>query len=407
MVYNWYLTRKRVYLEVVVSTENLHVAVHYAELSLKGKNRPYFERQLARNIRAALSDLGPVLTRRFWGRLLVSLPTATPFDAVRQKLQPVFGISYFAPVQVVPQEMRAIEQAVLDGAERVLRPARSFRLEVNRGDKRFPLTSPETARRLGQAVVDALGAPVDLRNPEVTIYVNIQAEHVYVFAEKIRGPGGLPVGVTGRVIVLLSGGIDSPVAAHLMLKRGCKLDFVHFHAFRSGEEAAQSKVVELARRLVVPQGVAADLFLVPYHPFQMRLLAKESRYELVIFRRFMARVAQDLARQRRAQVIVTGDNLGQVASQTMENLVAVEDAMEMPIFRPLLCFDKQEIIGLAKQLGTFDLSVQPYKDCCSIVDRHPATRARVERVQGIEEGLDLPKLIADSLAETKTVRVGP
>jgi thiamine biosynthesis protein ThiI len=390
-----------------VSEENLHIAVHYGELGLKGKNRPFFEKRLAKNIRAILADVGPVLTKRFWGRLLVTLPPSASFDEVREKLSPVFGISYFAPVHVVPCDLEAIEPIALDEARRAILIGQSFKVDVHRGDKRFPLTSPEIARRLGQRIGEELNAPVDLRSPDVTIYVNIQAEHAYVFAQKIRGAGGLPVGVTGRVIVLLSGGIDSPAAAHLMLKRGCKVDFVHFHALRTGEEAARSKVVELARRIVAHQGISAAVHLIPYHPFQMRLLTRESRYELVIFRRFMSLVAQELARQNKALALVTGDNLGQVASQTLENLVAVEEAVEMPIFRPLLGYDKQEIIELAKRMGTFELSVQPYKDCCSIVDRHPATRVRPEQVKEIEAGLDLPALIAQSLAQATTVRVGP
>ncbi|NOZ05697.1 MAG: tRNA 4-thiouridine(8) synthase ThiI [Chloroflexi bacterium] len=386
-------------------TENLHVVVHYAELGLKGKNRPFFERQLAKNIRAVLTELGPVQTKRFWGRLLVTIPASTPFAEVRKRLQPLFGMAYFAPVRVVSQAWDDIQEAVLEQARLLLDPDTSFRVKAHRGDKRFPLISPEIGRQLGAAIVAMTGSPVDLQSPAVTIYVNIQVEHAYIFAEKIPGAGGLPVGVTGRVMGLLSGGIDSPVAAHLMLKRGCKVDFVHFHALRSAEEAANSKIVELARHVITPQGIPAQVHLVPYHPFQMRLLTNESRYELVIFRRFMARVAQDLARQHHAQAIVTGDNLGQVASQTLENLVAVEEAVEMPIFRPLLCFDKQEIIGLAQQLGTFDLSVQPYKDCCSIVDRHPATRVRADQLTEIESAIDFPQLIADSLAETTTVRV--
>jgi len=386
-------------------TENLHIVVHYAELGLKGKNRPFFERQLAKNIHAVLTELGPVQTKRFWGRLLVTIPASIPFAEVRRRLQPLFGIAYFARARVVSLPWDDIQQAVLEEANLLLDSDTSFRVKAHRGDKRYPLTSPEIGRQLGAAIVAATGAPVDLHSPAVTIYVNIQVEHAYVFAEKIPGAGGLPVGVTGRVMGLLSGGLDSPVAAHLMLKRGCKIDFVHFHALRSAEEAANSKIIELARRVIIPQGISAQVHLVPYHPFQMRLLTDESRYELVIFRRFMARVAQELARRHRAQAIVTGDNLGQVASQTLENLVVVDQVVEMPIFRPLLCFDKLEIIDLAYKLGTFDLSVKPYKDCCSIVDRHPATRVRADQLTRLELAIDFPKLIAESLAETTTVRI--
>jgi len=238
-------------------------------------------------------------------------------------------------------------------------------------------------------------------SPSIQIY-----QHgVYLFNRRLPGAGGLPIGSGGRVTVLLSGGIDSPVAAHLLLKRGCSVDFVHFHMLRTDEEIASSKVVALARAVMRPHRLPTNLYLAPAQPFQMAILPHASRVELVVFRRFIMRVAANLARRRKALALVTGDNLGQVASQTLKNLHVTSRAVAMPILRPLIAYDKQEIIDVARQLGTYDLSIQPYQDPCSLHAERPATWARLQEVKALEAELGIEALVRETLAQTQRHRI--
>jgi thiamine biosynthesis protein ThiI len=284
----------------------------------------------------------------------------------------------------------------------------TFAVRVRRVDKSFPLTSYELERIVGQQVVAATGAPVNLNAPDILLSFRVYQDCIYQVGPKVQGVGGLPVGVTGKVLALISGGIDSPVAAWLMMKRGCFVDFVHFHAFPSNDEAVAEKVPKLVERLVIPQGVTCRLFLVPYHTFQLALLTSKvlSKLELVLFRRFMVKVANRIAKEYGLQAIVTGDNLSQVASQTLENLSVLDNASDLPILRPLLTYDKQEIIALARQIGTYELSIQPYKDCCSLIARHPETRAKLQGVLEAESVLPIEQLISRSLSEMSIITVG-
>ncbi|MFP4345345.1 MAG: tRNA uracil 4-sulfurtransferase ThiI [Anaerolineales bacterium] len=378
--------------------------IHYGELGLKGHNRPQFEKRLQHNIRTALEDLGKVKVRRRGSFLTAQVEGQAPRAQLIERLSRIFGIAYFAPAAVVPQAYEPIEEAVLEQARESIDPQTPFRIESRRSDKRFPIHSMEMNRRLGSAVVDLTGAPVDLSDPEVTVYVQIYPDGVYVFTRRIDGAGGLPVGTAGRVLVMLSGGIDSPVAAHMMLKRGCTLDFLHFHMLRSEEEIQNSKAVALARRVMEPHRLPATVYMAPAAPYQLAVMAHESRVELVVFRRFILRVAEAL--ERRALAFVTGDNLGQVASQTLKNLHVTSRVIESPILRPLIAFDKQEIITLAQEIGTYELSIQPYQDPCSFRASRPATWAKMEEVEALEAQLDLEDLIEETLAQLQEVRIG-
>ncbi|MGC9399041.1 MAG: tRNA uracil 4-sulfurtransferase ThiI [Anaerolineae bacterium] len=383
----------------------LRYLVHYGELGLKGRNRPHFERALAENMRRALAPLGTFAVRIFPGYMLVESEDAVNTERVERRLAQVFGIAYFAPIEVVPQEMDAITGTALRLAREVVMPSTTFKVETRRADKRFPVQSPEVNRRVGAEIVDAIGAPVDLTAPEATVYIQIYPDGVYVFNRRIEGPGGLPVGVSGKVMVLLSGGIDSPVAAHLMLKRGCEVEFVHVHLLRGRQAVRENKVVELARRVVGPHRLSTTVHMLPAHPFQVAVLEQVSDVELVVFRRFMLRAAERLAQERGALALVTGDNLGQVASQTLKNLYVTGHAVEMPVLRPLVAFDKQEIVSLAEEIGTYKLSIQPYKDVCSIRARHPATGARIKDVWAFEARMDLEATLAKTLAQREGVEI--
>jgi thiamine biosynthesis protein ThiI len=383
--------------------------VHYGELGLKGRNRPQFEQRLIHNIRMALRPFAQPKVKRFHSYIVVDMPDVEDDQTsrVEDRLARVPGIAYFAPALRVSPTVAAISEAGLQLAHGVITEETTFKVDTQRGDKSFPLTSVEVNRELGAHVVEQTGAPVQLKDPDVTLSVQIYPDYAYVFVRRIEGAGGLPVGVSGNVLTLLSGGIDSPVAAHLMLKRGCKTDFLHFHMLPDREQIRDSKVVHLAQKVMEPHQLSARLYMLPAYPFQMALLEVDTPLELVIFRRFVMRVAAQVAGQCKALALVTGDSLGQVASQTLQNLRVISRSVKMPVLRPLIGFDKLEIVALAKQLGTYEISIKPYKDPCAMHARHPATWARLKAVQELETDLELEKVAEETLARMEEIQIVP
>ncbi len=382
------------------------VVVHYGEVGLKGGNRRWFVRTLRRNLQCALASYEATVQDHF-DRLLF-VPPPDRLGEVLTAAAQVFGVAYAMPIRFLPREVEALSDAAVQTYCAIATGGESFAVRVRRADKTFPLTSRDLERLIGQRVVDSTGAPVNLNSPDILLAFRLYDDRVYLIGPKVAGVGGLPLGVTGKVLALLSGGIDSPVAAWLAMRRGCWTDFLHFHAFLSADEVYESKIVKLVEALVKPQGVKARLFLVPYHPFQLTLLTTKvpPSLELVLFRRFMVKVAERLANEHGYQGLVTGDNLGQVASQTLANLTALDDAIKLPILRPLLCYDKQEIVALAQRIGTYDLSIQPYKDCCSIIARHPETRAQRSAVQAAEVSLPMERIVEEALSELTVWVIG-
>ncbi len=371
--------------------------VHYSsEVGLKGQNRGAFIRQLQRNIRAQL----PVTKVQFWqGRLLVESPHED-LDFSR-----VFGVAWWTRPHVVepatPEALHAAVQSMARALQDRYTQPPTFAVRARRVDKRFPLNTLQLERELGAAVVQAVGWKVDLTTPQVTFYVDVLPGRAFLYIEKHPGHHGLPVGVSGRAFGLYSGGIDSIMAAWYMARRGVEVELVHFHAFTEARHAHEGRAGKLAQHLAryLPR---LRVHYLPYHHFMaatLDLQGREQRYELVLFRRFMARIAEHLARQEGGQAIFTGDSLGQVASQTMENLAAVDEAVSLPFFRPLLAFNKQEIIDQGERLGFYALVLEPYKDCCSIVSRNPATRSRLERIRDLEARLPLQEAMARTLEE--------
>lgn len=371
--------------------------VHYGgEIALKGHNRKDFIRQLKENIRAQL----PVTRVHVWqNRLLVESPQED------LDISLVFGVAWWTRPTVVPNPTpEALQDAVLEVArsEAAHRDAApTFAVRARRVDKTFPLSTLALERDLGTVVVQHLGWKVNLGTPDVTLYVDVLPGRAFVYTEKHPGHHGLPVGISGRAFGLFSGGIDSVMAAWFMARRGLEIDLVHFHAFTEARHAHEGRAGKLARHLAryLPR---LRVHYLPYHHFMAATLAlspREQRYELVMFRRFMARIAAHLARRYGGQAIFTGDSLGQVASQTMENLAAVDAAVTLPVFRPLIAFNKQEIIDLGERLGFYALVLEPYKDCCSIVSRYPATRVRLEEVEALEARLPLEEAMHRTLAE--------
>jgi tRNA uracil 4-sulfurtransferase len=367
------------------------VLCRFGEIFLKGDNRPRFERTLAENARRAVEGVPEAHVTMPHGRIVVEVPTGEMEDACA-RLARVFGLVSLSPAQTVAPEMPAITAAAVATARAALLrvPARTFRVEARRSDKRFPLSSPEIGREAGAAVADAIGLPVNLSAPELTVGIEVGTDAAYVYAETRPAPGGLPVGASGRALLLLSGGIDSPVAGWLAAKRGLALDGLYFHSPPFVGEKSRDKVISLGRELARWQALRF-LFVAPFTEAQKRLRdAGPPELAVVLYRRMMMRVADRLAEKLRAGALVTGENLGQVASQTMPNMAVIENASRHLVLRPLLTNDKTETIALARRIGTYDISTLPYDDCCSLfVPQHPATNANLIGVERAEARLDM------------------
>ena len=374
------------------------IVVHYQEIALKGKNRPWFLARLVRNLRDGLSDLDVKAVRGLMGRIEVVLGPTANLDAVSGRLRQTFGIANFSLAGRAPLDVDAIAAAIL--ADLGDRTCNSFRVSVRRADKRFPMTSPQAEREIGGRIKEARGWTVDLSNPEFTIHVELLTNDAFYFFGKERGPGGLPTGTAGRVVCLLSGGIDSPVAGHRMMKRGCTVTFVHFHSYPILSRASQEKVRELVTLLTHWQQ-RSRVYLVPFGEIQQQVvLAVPGPMRVVVYRRLMMRIAEAIARARGAQALVTGDVVGQVASQTLENLAVVGAVATMPIFRPLIGMDKDEITAEAIRLGTYPISIVPDQDCCTLfTPRNPLTRARLDEVEAAEQALPIDDLVARAVRE--------
>jgi thiamine biosynthesis protein ThiI len=376
--------------------------VHYAEVALKRGNRPYFERKLAQNLRWALRGLNEGPVERMSGRMVARLAPGVGEADAAERVRHVYGVSNFSIGVRSATDLGSLESAaaeVMKGLE-----YGTFAIDTRRVDKRYPLSSPQINAVLGRFVLERFGGRVDLEDPQLTVGIELLAGEAFVYANRHPGPGGLPVGSGGRLLALLSAGIDSPIAAHLMLKRGAHVDFVHFHSAPFTDAASQEKAVELAS-MVCRYQRPSRLYLVPFADAQRAIVAGAPEpFRVLLYRRFMGRIAERLAGRIGAAALVTGDSLGQVASQTLENIVAIEEALAVPVLRPLVGFDKQEIIELARRLGTYNVSIEPHDDCCSfLMPRNPATRARAEELRDAESSLPMDELVR-AAAEAAEVR---
>jgi len=374
------------------------IVVHYQEIALKGKNRPWFMGRLVRNLRRAVSDLDVTTVRALMGRIeLVLGPSASP-EAVGERIRHTFGVANFSYAGRAALDLDTIAAAILgDLGERT---CGSFRVSVRRADKRYPLTSPQVEREVGGRIKNARGWRVDLENPELTIHVELLTDQAFYFFGKERGAGGLPTGTAGRVACLLSGGIDSPVAAHRMMKRGCAVTFVHFHSYPILSRASQEKARELARMLTQWQQ-HSRLYLVSFGDIQQQVvLSVPGPMRVVIYRRLMMRIAERIARTRHAQALVTGEVVGQVASQTLENLAVIGSVATLPVFRPLIGMDKDEIMAEAMKIGTYPVSIVPDQDCCTLfTPRNPLTRSRLADVEAAERALPIEELVQRAVSD--------
>jgi thiamine biosynthesis protein ThiI len=368
------------------------VVVHYHEISLKGGTRPMFLRHLARNLERATSDVGPARVRQLTGRIVLELDDGADADAVKQRVMRVTGVANCAVAWRVPSTLEAMRPAVL----RVIEGRRfeSFRITARRAFKTYPMTSVELNRELGALVQAESGARVDLHDPALTVHVEVLPAETFVYADREPGPGGLPVGASGTVVALLSGGIDSPVAAWRMMKRGCRVVFVHFHSVPYLPPTSQAKARALVERLTAWQ-YDSRLYVVPFGEIQREVvLVVPAPPRVVTYRRLMLRIAETIAQRHGAGAVVTGESLGQVASQTLQNLARIDEVATGPVLRPLIGMDKLEITAEAQRLGTFEISIEPDADCCTLfVPKHPATRMTPEDVRAAEARLDVARLV--------------
>jgi thiamine biosynthesis protein ThiI len=367
------------------------VLIRYHEIALKKGNRAYFTELLKRNLLCAVTDLGIKEIRSLPARLLLTFKSDINPQTAARRVGAVFGVANFSLVERAAKDIEDLRTRILSS----LKDARfsSFCIDTQRGDKTFPLTSPEINRLLGAAVKESSGARVDLGHAELTVFVEILPRDAFFGFNKIPGPGGLPVGASGRVVSLISGGIDSPVAAYRMMQRGCRLIFVHFHSAPYLDKTSQEKVRTLVSELTRYQ-FQSRLYLVPFGEIQRQIVAAVNRpLRVVLYRRMMLRIAEAVARSEKAKALVTGESLAQVASQTLENMAVIQQAAALPILRPLVGMDKQEIVDQARRIGTFDISSIPDQDCCQLfVPKHPATKAQLREVEEAESRLEINQL---------------
>jgi thiamine biosynthesis protein ThiI len=376
--------------------------IHYNELGLKKGNRDYFENALCANINLVLRDCGAEKARRISGRVLLPLTADADVVEIKNRLGRVFGIAYFAEAWGSPQTVENLERnawSLIEG-----RSFNSFKIDARRADKSFPHTSVEINQRVGAYVKERSQARVDLENADLTCWIEIVEKYALMYVERRPGSGGLPVGTSGKVVVLLSGGIDSPVAAWKMVKRGCTPIFVHFHSFPYTNAESQEKAKQLAR-LLSQYALRSKIYLVPFAEVQRHIMVDtpiETR--VILYRRYMMRLAEQIALREKARVLVTGDSVGQVASQTIENIDVISRAVSMPILRPLIGDDKVEIIDIARRVGTYDISIQPDQDCCSLfVPKHPETKANLIEIEKSESRLDVAGTLRAALDSTEVL----
>lgn len=374
-----------------------HALIHYDEISLKGKNRVRFETQLIDNIVQLETGRFFLRVQRIFGRLLGTLTGEIDVHEMSVAFEKLYGVTSVRCVTQCAADIDEITQIAVGHAKEI--SFSSFCVRAKRSNKLFSLTSQEINHRVGKAIEEVCNAAVNLENPEITFFIEIVDRNAYVGTLTMSGPGGLPVSVSGKVMLLISGGIDSPVAGAMLQKRGCPLVCVHFHNAPYTSEASIEKVRDLVKILAAAQG-DVKLYLIPFTELQKEIVKKcGEQYRVILYRRFMMRVAEELCRRERIHALATGDSVGQVASQTVENLSVVSSVTSLPLFRPLIGFDKNEIIGRARQLGTYAISILPHEDCCSyFMPRNPATHATLEEIKKQEEFLDVHSLVKEVLS---------
>ena len=385
--------------------------IKYAEIAIKGKNRYLFEDALVKQMRLALESVeGDFQVIKEQGRVYVLCPENYDFDEAVEALQRVFGIVGISPVMIFPDQ--GLEQTKKDVLEymqaRYPDFSGTFKVYTRRAKKSYPVPSMEVSAELGGVILDHFpGASVDVHTPELTLSVEIR-EKIYVYSETLPGPGGMPVGTNGKAMLLLSGGIDSPVAGYMIAKRGVKIDAVYFHAPPYTSERAKQKVVDLAK-LVARYSGPIRLHVVNFTDIQLYIYDQCPHEELtIIMRRYMMRIAEHFAKESGCLGLITGESIGQVASQTLQSLAATNEVCTIPVYRPVIGFDKQEIVEISRKINTFETSIQPFEDCCTIfVAKHPVTKPNLNVIHRSEKKLDekIDQLMKEAIETTEIIEI--
>ncbi len=381
-----------------------HVVCHYSEIGLKGKNRSFFEKKLVSNIKYILPKNSFSSVKRPEGRIIIRLNDDADQEEVRSSLKKVFGLAHFSFAKKVETDLEKIKnEAVSFLAGKNLSP-RSFRVTTKRSDKSFPHTSPEVSRDVGAEIFKNFEWEVDLENYDLNLFVEITKEATYLYLEKNAGYGGLPTFSSGKGILLLSGGIDSPVAGFKMMKRGLGLDFIHFHAYPMVSNDSIKKAEKLFEKLK-KYSPGSKLFLIPFGEIQKKVRTTiPEKYRILFYRRLMLIISERVAQRRSAKCLITGESLGQVSSQTLSNMRVTEQAVNLPVLRPLVGENKNEIISLAKEIKTYEISVLPDQDCCTLFNpRKPETKANLKRVLKIGQDLELEASIGKSIKNKRVL----
>ena len=385
------------------------ILCHYAEVGLKLGNRRFFENWLRQNIKAALNRTIPnkkFTVRRLYGRIMIELDDDPIInqEEITQALSNTFGLAYFAFAKYVAQEIKGIREMALAALQD--KEFDTFKIKTRRPDQQFLFSAQHVNEDVGAFILSKMDKTVQLKDPDITCYIDIVQGAVYIYTEKIPGPGGLPTGANGKVVGLLSGGIDSPVASILAMKRGAAVTFVHFHSVPLTTEESIEKVKQITTVLSHYQS-RIHLYLIALTPIQKEILVKtKEKYRIILYRRFMFRIAEIIARKEKARALVTGESLGQVASQTLENIAVIEAVSSMPILRPLIGLDKQEIMDLAKEYGTYDISILPDQDCCSLfLPKNPATKAKKQYIEAEEENLAMDNLVQEAIDSIDIIKI--
>ncbi|HLR60522.1 MAG TPA: tRNA uracil 4-sulfurtransferase ThiI [Pseudogracilibacillus sp.] len=382
-----------------------HILIRYGELGLKGKNIKTFLVKLQQNIQQSLKEYPNIKVKRTQGRLIILLNGHQP-DKIIEICKDIFGIQSLSLAMKLENEEAQIKDAAIELLSRE-KGNKTFKVNTKRAYKDFPIDSMKMNRDLGAYIIQSLpNFIVDVHNPEIELRIEIRAEGTYIMSEVVYGPGGLPVGTAGKSLLLLSGGIDSPVAGYLMMKRGIELEMIHFHSPPFTSERAKQKVLDLTKKLT-KYNHQIKVHLVPFTEVQQKIAQYyPDRYSMTIMRRVMMKVSEAICHKENILSVTTGESLGQVASQTMASMNAINEVTTLPVLRPLVAMDKEEIIRISRKIDTYDISIQPYEDCCTVfVPKYPITTPRRDKVIAIEKSHDLTTEIDEAIENTKVIRI--
>lgn len=384
------------------------ILIRYGEIILKGYNRPVFEDALVNNIRTAIKDLGEVKITRAQATIYIEpLENDAQADAIAKRVEKVFGIVSIVIAYRTEKSIDAAFDEIVLNFDSLLKSKTTFKVEAKRADKKFPLKSPEICAEVGGRILSKYhNLKVDVKNPEITVHVEMREGFCYVHTGRQKGAGGMPTGTNGKALLLLSGGIDSPVAGYMIGKRGVKLEAIHFFSYPYTSERAKDKVMALAKIIGGYMG-GLKVHIVPFTDIQLAIRDKCPEEHLtLVMRRFMMQISQKIAEKRGCQALITGESIGQVASQTMSALTVTDDAVSMPVFRPLIGMDKEEIVEISRKIDTFETSILPYEDCCTVfTPRHPSTKPKIEKVILSQNLLDWEKMVDEAVEGTEILEV--